>query len=171
MRYLILLFTLLLCLPALARDVYKWTSEDGVIHYADTYQPGSVRVKVPDERGSSRSPVAVEDQATEETGQPDEADYLSFDIIQPEQDATVRSNEGLVDVILKLTPTLQSSHAIRIFVDGKDEGELKSTQFSLNELNRGTHSLQASVVDAQGATLISSSTVTFHLRKASIIKP
>ena len=47
----------------------------------------------------------------------------------------------------------------------------KSTQFSLNELNRGTHRLQVSVVDAQGSTLISSSTTTFHLRKASIIKP
>ena len=61
---------------------------------------------------------------------------------------------------------------IQIFVDGnKLKGDLTTTQFTLNDLNRGTHSLQVKIVDAQGNTRSTAPSINFHLRKASIIKP
>jgi hypothetical protein len=48
---------------------------------------------------------------------------------------------------------------------------MQGTQFSLSNLNRGTHSLQTKVVDAAGNVLISSNLVNFHLRQAGISTP
>jgi hypothetical protein len=176
MRLLILLSALLMALPAAAREVYKWVNEEGVIIYSDTYQPGAESIKVDDARvgraggaaSSQPGPGAAADEAPA-----GDSGYEEFVIAQPENDETIRSNEGIVTVGLTLSPTLMDGHGIQVYVDGSRIGEasLTSTQFTLNALNRGTHSLQAKVVDESGATLISTDTISFHLRKASINKP
>lgn len=172
MRSLVFLLFLLISLPLLAEGVYKWTTADGEVVYSDVYQPGAERVHV---SGTKSSPSA--DSLAGETGEQTTAatgssGYQTFEIVQPENDETIRSNEGIVAVSLMMSPALANDNAIQIFVDGnKLEGELKSTQFTLNDLERGTHSLEAKIVDGEGKVMTSAPRVSFHLRKASIIKP
>ncbi|MCU7813529.1 MAG: DUF4124 domain-containing protein [Candidatus Thiodiazotropha sp. (ex Notomyrtea botanica)] len=166
MRSVVLILILLVSCPLLAKDVYKWTTESGEVVYSDTYRPGAERIRV------SGSKSVPEDAADQTTAAADGETYQSFEVVQPENDETIRSNEGTVTVGLTLSPALAANHAIHVFVDGtRLEGEMKSTQFSLNGLNRGTHSLNAKVVDNEGNELVATPSVNFHLRKTSVIKP
>ena len=172
MRIVLLLLLILVSWPLLAKDVYKWTNESGEVVYSDTYRHGAERIRV---SGSKSSPSSVPDTPEgSPSPEPDVEDvtYRSFEVVLPENDQTIRSNEGTVGVSLALSPALAANHSIHVFVDGnRIEGEMKSTQFSLNNLNRGTHSLEVKVVDDTGNALASAPAVNFHLRKASIIKP
>jgi FlaG/FlaF family flagellin (archaellin) len=172
MRNLVLILIIFVSLPLYARDVYKSTNDDGVVIYSDTYQEGAERVRVIGTKSTSSPADAKGDQ-----GQGDaQADaqgvegYQSLEIVQPENDATVRSNEGTVSVSLALTPTLVDGHSVKITVDGKElPGEVRSTQFTLNNLNRGNHTLETRIVDASGNVVIRSNRINFHLRQASIL--
>ncbi len=167
--FLLLISTLV---PCGARDVYRSVSEDGIVIYSDTYLPGSERVSVSDHGGAvKKQDKPVENPESSVTADSN-SQYQSFSIAQPENDETIRSNEGIVSVGLSLSPTLDEGHVIHVYVDGsKLETDITTTQFSLNALNRGTHSLQAKIVDAEGAVLISTAPVNFHLRKAIIKNP
>lgn len=173
MRILIFLFVLPLALPCNAKDIYKSTADDGIVIYSDTYKEGAERIRL--QGGMPGRPVKAETATTKTSETSDSATavgYESFEIAQPENEETIRSNEGTVTVGLNLKPALSSGHLIQIYLNGtKLASDLTSTQFTLNELNRGTHSLQAKVVDAEGKLQISTQVINFHLRKASIIKP
>ena len=173
MRSLVLVFLLLISLPLLAKDVYRWTTPEGEVIYSDTYHPGADKIRV--DAGSNKpAPAAAGPEAAADGQKGSTADgtYETFQIVQPENDATIRSNEGVVAVSLMLSPALTDGDVIQIFVDGNRlKGDLTTTQFTLNDLNRGTHSLQVKIVDAQGNTRSTAPSINFHLRKASIIKP
>jgi hypothetical protein len=165
MRNLVLLLIFFVSLPLYGKDVYKWVNGDGVVIYSDTYVEGAERLRVSGSRSASSS---------DDGGEPGEAGggYQSLEIVQPANDATVRNNEGTLAVGLALSPALAEGHSVKIVIDGSElEGEMKSTQFSLSNLNRGTHSLVTKVVDADGNVLITSNSITFHLRQASILTP
>jgi hypothetical protein len=170
MRTFTLILVLFLSWPLYAKDVYKWTSAEGVIHYSDTYQPGAELMHV---TGGKSTPSGAEASAGGNPAATAAAGgYEHFEILTPENDETIRSNEGDVQVGLSLSPALAASHNIKILVDGVMlEGQLKGTQFSLKNLNRGSHSLEAKIVDGEGNTVASAPRISFHLRKASIIKP
>jgi len=172
MRILTLLLVLLLSWPLYAKDVYKWVSEEGVVIYSDTYRPGAERIHV---SGNKPTPNSGGDTSADNAGQNTSADaggYEQFEILTPENGETVRSNEGVVTVGLSLTPTLAADHRFQILVDGTPlKGQLKGTQFSLNGLNRGTHTLGAKIIDGEGNPVISAPSISFHLRKESVIKP
>lgn len=173
MRKFIPLLIFFMALPAFARDVYKWTNEEGVVIYSDIPQEGAERIRV--DTGGRAPGSSADEEGGAQSGPGDEAEavaYESLEITQPADDATVRSNEGTVTVSLSLSPTLVEGHEVKIILDGTElEDGMKGTLFSLNNLNRGTHSLQTRIVDAQGTELISSNSINFHLRQASIIKP
>lgn len=173
MRKVLLILIFFTALPLFAKDVYKWTNADGVVIYSDTYQEGAERIRVSGSTSSPSNVTQTEDQAQgAEAAAEDATGYTSLEIVQPENDQTIRSNEGTVAVGLALSPTLAEGHSVRIVVDGSElPNGMQGTQFTLNNLNRGSHSLETRVVDADGNVLINSNRITFHLRKASILTP
>lgn len=167
MRTIVLLLCLFLSSPLLAKDVYKWTNEEGVVIYSDTYRHGAERIRVSGDQSSPHSETDANGQDGAGGG-----GYSDFEIVKPENDATVRSDNGTVAVGLALSPALAEGHAIKIVVDGNElEGDMRGTQFSLNNLSLGTHNLVTRIVDAEGNPLTSSNSVNFHLRKAAISSP
>lgn len=94
--------------------------------------------------------------------------YESLSIISPEDNATVRENTGKVSVVVDVQPGLAGNHLIRMYMDGNKVGEdLNGRSFSLTNVDRGTHSLKAAVVDASGKQLIESQSVKFTMRRYS----
>lgn len=95
--------------------------------------------------------------------------YTSFQIVVPEQNGTVRDNNGTVNVTVALNPFLKSNNNIAIFLDGKQIGDPQPTiQFILQNVDRGTHTLLAKIVNNKGVVLQQSNQVTFHLHRARI---
>jgi hypothetical protein len=100
------------------------------------------------------------------------SDYDLLEVSTPTEGETIRNNEGKVTVGLRLEPTLRQGDVIELFLDGeKIPGELSTTGATLSNLNRGSHSLKARVIDASGQELISSQPVTFYLRRESKLFP
>lgn len=92
-------------------------------------------------------------------------------IIQPELNATIRSNIGDVSVSIDLAPGLRPGDSITLYMDGKELLKNKTeTTFDLSGINRGSHTLRAAVIGADGAELISSKSTIFHLHKVSVRK-
>ncbi len=171
-----LLITLLSCLPLLlsAGEFYKWVDEQGVTHY-DARKPNHEAevVTTIDTAPSSSQRTYPSWNNDHDEGEEERAPgYRKFSIAKPEQDETIRNTEGVVNVSLFLSPGLRDEDRIVVTLDGQPLPEkLQSTQFSLKDIPRGTHRLKAKIVDAQGKTLISTGTVSFHLRQHSILHP
>lgn len=171
MKYPLLICLLLL--PSLAGAVICKTIEaDGSVSYADV--PAAEcpeQVKLPPYSRYAPRPLPqtapTESDATGSLAGFDK--YTSLRMIQPEGNGTVRNNEGIVPVVLVSEPGLQDGHKVQLTLDGKRvPGEFAGLSVTLNNVDRGTHSLRAAIVDAGGQRLIESGTVRFTLRRAGL---
>jgi hypothetical protein len=100
--------------------------------------------------------------------------YEDFVFLTPEDDATIRNNQGIINVELKLTPALRSrrNHRVQFYLDGEAYGEpVSSIQTTMSGVERGMHTLTASVLDANDDSLISADPVIVHLHRESIHNP
>lgn len=162
-----------LALPTLVlAAVYKHVGPDGQIVYSDQPQPGAEEIKI-DVVPTPPAPSAAQTAADPDPdidSQTDFAGYTRLTVTRPENDATVRENSGIVAVEIALEPALQveAGHKIAVSLDGTTLPDISSTStFQVSNVDRGTHSLLVSVLDANGAALISSASVTFHMKRES----
>ncbi len=173
-----LLIIVLSCLPLLlsAGEFYKWVDKKGVTHY-DEKKPDHeaeiiTTIDVPPVASPRPYPPLHSDDDNSDVADSEAAGYSQFAFAKPEPDETIHSNEGLVNVSFFLSPGLRDGDKIVITFDGQKLGDaLTTTQLSLTEIPRGTHTLKADIVNAEGETVASASAVSFHLRQHSIIKP
>jgi hypothetical protein len=92
-------------------------------------------------------------------------------IVQPANDETVHDNLGNVAVQVAVSPNLGPGTAIALLLDGQPAAQAATTAFALAGVERGTHTLEAQVRDANGATLATSQPVSFHMWQASALFP
>jgi hypothetical protein len=167
-----LLFLLLaLALTPLSAKVYKWVDAEGNVQYSDKPVEGAETVKVP--KSNIYTPAPIPDSEDQPGAGTDATDgsYTTFSIAEPENDQTIRSNEGQVRISFFIEPTLYEGDKIALYLDGqKMKGEHTTMRLSLTNLERGTHTLKAEVLSAEGEQRASAKPVVFHLRKASIKK-
>jgi hypothetical protein len=88
-------------------------------------------------------------------------------IVEPEAESTVHSNEGKVTVRVGVPRGIAPGNQVVILLDGRAVARGAATSFELDGVERGTHTLQAQVVDGSGNTLVASPPVTFHMWQAS----
>jgi len=153
-----------------AAAVYKWVDTEGVVHYGDSPPTtGAKPIDLPEvSRYQSRQ---LPTTSSPRTGAPAGAfkGYDSLVISRPENDETVRSNEGLFTVSLALSPGLQGGHRLQLFLDGRLVAENVGSSVQLKGVARGTHELTAVVVDEDGKEWVRSSPVRFYLHKVSLL--
>ena len=170
MRSLLIFVGLALCVSAIAQDrVYKRVNPDGSVEYSDQPLEGADVMKVP--KGSTFTmPEAVTSRAASTDTKPEEAKviYDSLEITRPVNDESIRSNEGKLTALARSVPAVDSNHRFRWNMDGAAVKDVNSPELRLNNLNRGTHTLQAQIVDADGKVVISSETISFHMMRHRI---
>ena len=169
MRYLLLLMSLTLCLAAFAQDkVYKRVNPDGSVEYSDQPIQGGEVMQVP--RGST---FTMPETSVTETAPAEEpsVSYDSLEITQPMNDETIRSNEGKLTALARVAPDLDTNHRFRWKMDGEVIQNVNSPELRLNNVDRGSHTLQAEIVDPDGKVVISSDSITFHLMRYRIPSP
>lgn len=99
------------------------------------------------------------------------AQALEVTITRPAQDDTVHDNEGNVSVIVAVEPALAPGSELVLLLDDRPAARQRGPVFALMGVERGTHTLQAQVIDARGVTLATSAPVTFHMWQASRLFP
>lgn len=170
----------LFCLSqAGAATVYKWTDSNGVIHFSDQPAPGAERIITQSgprvsqgQLPSSPRQAAASRRSSAKTEPNDTAvDYSEFEIESPQPDQTFTDQS--VSVRLRLEPDLKPGHLLSLYLNGKlvENQSPKSTQFTLNELPRGSYQLVASVMDAASGETKTTTPVTFNVQRPSILSP
>jgi Domain of unknown function (DUF4124) len=172
-----LLLGSLLCAQAFGQQAYRWTDENGQVHYSDRPAPGATEVRLrgaqgysaPIPRAGSNAPSQAEEPAS--GGQQTEA-YTLFNVIQPAQQQTLWNTGSVLTVQVDLQPGLQEGHHLGAYLDGElIDARAISTEFQLTDVFRGTHNLQAVVLDAAGREILRSLPVMFMMQQSSILNP
>jgi hypothetical protein len=166
MRYAVYLLIALLSAPA-AAQVYRSVKPDGTVEFSDQPEPGAKPVELAPLPTVSPTRAAPP-PPRERSADPLEV-YRRFEITAPLQDEGVRANDGNVTVSLALDPPLLPGHRILLRLDGQEVGEpAASLSVPLLNLDRGTHRLDASVVDATGRSVVSAAPITFHVLRVHL---
>jgi type IV secretory pathway protease TraF len=93
-------------------------------------------------------------------------------IREPQADVTVHDNNGDLRVVVELARPLDAAReSVVIYLDGSVAAQGTATAYTLSGIDRGTHQLQAAMLDAGGATRASSAPVVFHMWRASRLFP
>lgn len=157
-----LLVTAALLLGSAAQaQLYKWVDADGLVHYTDRrpaegVEPEDLPANLKSLLGT-RKPAAAEVMASP---------YDNFTIASPDVDEVVRNNQAVLNIEVEIQPPLVEAHFLQIFLDGLEVGEkTKSTALTLQELEYGTHRLQAAILDESGDVIGRTEEVTFEFRQ------
>ena len=148
-----------------AETVYKTVDESGNIIFTDRPSKNAEEIKL-QELQTIKNPNPA--KHTPRSKQPEDkgSAYKTFLIANPENGLGLRSNSGNVTISLTLEPPLRAGHVIIVTMDGKQVSNGPAASVSLQNQERGSHSLSASVVDANGKQIISTSS-SFSLLRAS----
>jgi hypothetical protein len=160
---------------ASSAEVWKWVDAKGVTHYSDQPVPGAVRIEVrAGNISEARSAQPLSNNADSGSDSRTEQDtYRDFQIVRPTNDQSIVNTAGRVDVEIRISPVVQGTHRLNLYLDGKlvTGFPRNTTVYALTEVPRGSHSVNAVVADASGNTIQESSSVTFTVRQESIAQP
>jgi uncharacterized protein DUF4124 len=159
--------------------IYKTTDADGNVVFTDV-PPKDDAKSVELTQGNSYRPATTTpantapvgaDEAEENAEDVPAAGYDKIAITSPVHDEALRENTGNISVNVSMNPALDTSagHRVQVLVDGQVAGEAASATVSLQNIDRGTHSLVAQVIDANNSVLASSDAVVVHLQRYSIL--
>lgn len=160
---------LLISGPLLAQtSIYRSVDAEGNPVFSDEPMPESEQIDlhdiqtVPAEKGA-KFKYTPREKAKEDK-------YESLTVITPADDTSVRENAGNLAVVIESNPALLPGHRAVIYLDGVEVAGGAQTSFTLDNLERGTHSVSASIF-AGDKVLIVSPAVTFTLHRHSIQHP
>ncbi len=163
-----ILFLGLFCLFAVqAEGIYKTVDKDGNVLFSDTPSPGAEEVELPEIQIIKS--IKLEDLPSFpvlDKVEKGEERYQSITIIEPEESTGLRSNSGDFKISVALEPALKASHRLVITMDGEEVANGVATSISIQNADRGTHQLEARVVDTEDETLISTNSSFTLLRTA-----
>ena len=157
------------CLPLASQAaIYKWRDKQGNVHFTDQPRDGAEKVNIPEAQTFTPPPIQ-KPQPTSQDKTVAPRSYKSITINQPENDATIRNNQGLVAVSVSLDPALMKGDRVVLVYDGQKVGEPQATtSFSLDGVYRGTHTVSVQIVDSAGKVIGESSEVTFHMHRPRV---
>lgn len=176
-----LILLLLLCLAAFSQAaVYKHVDENGnVIKYSDQPQhPGDKPINVPppamtfDSTPAKpfRATPSSESEKTDKKSREQETFYSAVTFIKPDDEEAIRANGGVFPVTVASQPALdtKAGHHYVVLVDGEKHQTSDSASFQLENMDRGSHSISVAIENSEGQTLVSSSSITIYVLRASI---
>ncbi len=166
MRTCFLILLVSFCFSASA-GIFKWVDDKGVVHYSDKEQNGSEEINLP--AAVTYSPSATGAATSRKAKSKKQQGYTEMSIVQPKMNETLRVSTGDVQVRIDLKPGLVSGDSITIYLDGKVliKGS-RQTSVTLTNLDRGSHTLRATVFGKDGNAKISSKSIIFHLQREAL---
>jgi len=171
-----ILFTLmsLACTAAVAATVYKWVDENGVVHYSDQPHENAqkVELKAPQTYSAQKVPATAPGRSQPPPPKTATNVYQSCVISEPTNDQ-VFMNTSSVDAGVNVSPPVRPGDTAVVTMDGQRVPGVPANggQFTISPVDRGTHSIQVVVQDAEGKSVCQSASVTFHVHQPSLQAP
>lgn len=173
----LILLSLIYASTSFGATVWTWVDENGQQHFSDRPVAGARQIEIAGAQTFSRPATPARRSAASAGGESSDsqqaaAPYSEFIVVSPSQQQTLWNIEGNLNVQVALTPGLQGGHRLDAFLDGQRmEIGATSSQFTVPEVYRGLHTLQAVIVDSNGNEVLRSLAVTFMVQQTSILNP
>ncbi|MBB1438074.1 DUF4124 domain-containing protein [Shewanella sp. SG41-4] len=169
MRLIILISLLLLSVQSVA-TVYRWVDENGKVHYSDEPKNNAEAIEL---NGNTQNNMTINTPTKiNETPTTEAPINYTISITSPQEEATIRDNNGAFSVSVSVNPLLPRGVLMTLAVDGIITGPAQvSNTFQLTGINRGEHSLVVNAVTQSGKVLASSSPRKIFLHQASVFGP
>ncbi len=168
-KFMLLLLTLVVVLPAIAQTIYKVVDEDGNVTYTDQKPSNDAEPMVLPELNvleGNREPPPVIAQEPSEQREP-----LRLRIASPENDENIRGTANRLSVNLESNIEIPPTALVVFYIDGEAQEPVQSLSASFEEIPRGAHTLRAELQTPSGRVLAQTETITFHMRQASRLHP
>ncbi len=164
---------LLLLATSLAHaTVYKWVDENGKVHFSDKPVKNAEVVELNE---NTQNSIKLPDPITlPNIGAPDDTNQASYklNIVSPNEEETIRSNEGKITIIANSNPQLSSPHEFVLYMDGQQlGGAQKNGLFKLSDIDRGEHNFVVKVLSKDGKQLATTPPRKVFLHRTSLNQP
>jgi hypothetical protein len=160
---------------------FRWVDADGV-HYSDQPHPGAEQITLSqsqtysssqaDTSSASAASAASAPRAARESRDTGEFRYDSCAVIQPAQDQMLIDIES-ANVAVRVQPAKRNGDRVVLTMDGQtiEPKTDDQVEFLISPIDRGTHTVAATVRSAEGKSLCQSLPLTFHVRQPGVNKP
>jgi hypothetical protein len=170
-----LVFTLMCIVAAAAvsaATIYKWVDENGVTHYSDQPHPGAQKIQVQAVQ-TYKAPAAQRTPPYALRNPAPAAPIYSTCAVSRPTSEEMFLNTQTVPARVHVEPGLREGDRVAVFLDGAPvpANVAVDTEFTLNSVFRGAHSLAVRVEDSTGAVVCQSASVPFNVRQASVLAP
>ncbi len=154
--------------PKAPAEVYRVVDSEGRVTFtdqppADNEQMQPVSIQQPNTQPALKAPETKSSGKTSSVSV-----YDSVRIVQPGADSTIPP--GQLDLIVQIStsPAIALNHRIQLLFDGAPWGDpAAATSFVIDNLIRGSHQLQAQVINDIGEVIASSPSVTIYVKRGS----
>jgi Domain of unknown function (DUF4124) len=168
----VVLFTLMsvVCTVAVSATVYRWVDENGVTHYSD--QPHENAEKVHVAAPQTYKPTPLPASPPSQNAQPQASNTYQCQVVAPANDDSF-SNTYSVDTAVQVNPSPHNGDQVFLLMDGARVPNFPAVggAFTITNIDRGQHTLQAVVQDTNGKLLCQSANVTFTVLQPSVLNP
>jgi len=174
MRIFLILLCLVVTFPSHAA-AYKWLDEDGNVVFGDSPPADRSTEEIkqaPLNIYKNPLPKSTTSRTQNKTNSAAKTtNYTKLAILQPQDDMALRNNSGQLTITLQIEPPLNRAdeHKIHIKLDGVKIAVTSGNSATIDNIDRGTHTVTAELVDMHGKVLKSSATHTFHLLRHSTL--
>lgn len=148
-------------------DIYRSVDEDGNIVYSDKPSPGAEKIQVDEIQTIKGDEVEPFEYTPPDRGPEVVSPYTALAITSPQNNETIRSNAGDIEVTVDIKPGLIPGHRLVLYLDGNQVAE-GGAEIELNNVDRGTHTLNAVIKTSDDRELERSAPVTFTLQRVSV---
>ncbi|MBV7317529.1 DUF4124 domain-containing protein [Shewanella sp. NIFS-20-20] len=143
--------------------VYRWVDDLGRVHYSDEPSADAVEVELKPatiNQISVTTPISAAEQNSPEV-------VYQLTLVSPENEATIRDNNGDFSVKLSLSQPEPAGAFYQLLLDGTlyNEGQSQAL-FQLTGVERGSHTLQAQLVSPRGKILAQTQAITIFMHQA-----
>lgn len=171
------LLVALLALSSAHAELFKWKDAEGNIIYSDQPPPGANKKEAEVEEKELPQIVTVpapdltkSSNITRKSKSKPQDKYTSIAIANPKHDSEVRENAGNVSISVRVEPYIfnERGDMVAIYMDGVEISKGPQTSVQLQNVDRGTHTLKAEILNSAGQVLKSTETTVFHLKRFSV---
>lgn len=173
MKNLALFILLMICISCSYSQIYKWVDSQGVVHFTDKPHDGAQEIKIPEAQTyvpPNNSENGKDEKPNEEVEKPaEEIEYTSLEILQPENEATIRNNQGFMVVAVDVKPALSGDDKIQLLIDGQPIGKPQITLvFQISGIFRGAHKIAVQIVKPDGTVIKTSDTIEIFMQRPRV---
>ena len=170
------IFVITACLTVFSAhaELFKWKDADGNLIFSDQPPPSKDKAESEVEQVELPQIITVPAPKTSSVtstsaskGSISPVRYKELTIVEPVHDTAVRENSGNVKITVRVLPEnfAETGAILAIYMDGNEVSKGPQTSVQLMNIDRGTHTLKAELLNSAGHVVKATRPTVFHLQR------